>query len=149
MVSKWWHDFSIALISFSSLTVTKWSSSALFFYTISDNILPWKDKSVQPTSSWAQWLPSSSIVFMIYDCLEGKETQQGCLFQKLLDLHGTHTKYESLSPVTFRPEKLQSVLKCRESPFEVSISPQSGPNNTLCFLSDFYKTLIENNSFLF
>lgn len=34
---------------------------------------------------------------------------------KLLDRHGTHTKYERWSPITFRPEKLHSVLKCWES----------------------------------
>lgn len=107
------------------------------------HISPWKDKSVQPKTGWTQFLPPSSV--SIHDLWlswgQGDSTRMS--ISKLLDQHGTHIKYESWSPVTFRPEKL-NMLKCWESRLSSVWSFQSHHNQdqiTPCNLSDFSKTL--------
>ncbi len=137
MVSKWWHDFPLHLSHSAawplpSVIVGLFSTLSLTHFTMKRQVGS-ANKQLSPVAS--------ILLHSIHDLWlsRGQGVSTRMSISKLLDLHGTHTKYESLSSVTFRPEKLQSVLKCRESPFEVSISPQSGPNNTLCFLSDFYK----------
>lgn len=106
---------NIALLSFCSLTVNECHRWPVF-HTVSDTF---HHEKTSRCSQKAVNLVAPILLRSIHDLWlsrgQGDSTRMS--ISKLLDLHGTHTAFESLSPVTFQPDKLQSALKCGESQF--------------------------------